>query len=107
MEIMLRETSIWSIEGESRQSPINGTVGFQQKYWPYSYTTVIRKLTQGESREKIIEDAAEAVKEKRKSWYIISARLDFMTYEMPGHITVLPYRDVSSTTVAMADPLGH
>lgn len=80
---------------------------FQQKYWPYAYTTVIRKLTHGESREQIIKDAVEAVKEKRKRWHIISARLDFMTYEMPDHITVLPYRDVSSTTVAMAGLLEH
>jgi hypothetical protein len=33
-----------------------------------------------------------AVREKRKNWRIISARLDFMTSEMPDDITVLPYR---------------
>ena len=65
---------------------------FQQEYWPYCYTTVIRKLSGGETREQIITDAREAVAKKRKNWYVIDARLDFMTYEMPDHITVLPYR---------------
>ena len=54
------------------------------------------------SREEIIEDARDAVKEKRKRWSTISERLDFMTYEMPAHITVTPYRENSSTTVDMA-----
>ena len=65
---------------------------FQQEYWPYCYTTVIRKLSGGETREQIITDAREAVAKKRKNWYVIDARLDFMTYEMPDPITVLPYR---------------
>ena len=65
---------------------------FKQKYWPYSYPVVIRKLSQGLSRDEIIRDAETAVFEKRKNWRIISARLDFMIYEMPDHITVLPYR---------------
>ena len=36
------------------------------------------------------------------SLQLIDARLDFMTYEMPAHIIVLPYRGGSSTTVATA-----
>lgn len=72
--------------------------GFAQQYWPYAYTVVIRKLSGGVSRDGIISDAMVAVQEKRKNWRIISARLDFMTYEMPGHVTVLPYRGNSSTT---------
>jgi len=43
-----------------------------------------------------------AVSERRKNWKIISARLDFMIYEMPEKITVLPYRENSSTIAAMA-----
>ena len=46
-------------------------------------------LSAGKTREEIIESAQEAVRLKRKNWKIISARLDFMTYEMPDHITVL------------------
>lgn len=77
---------------------------FSPEYWPYSYTVVIRKLSQGLTRSEIIRDAETAVFEKRKNWRIISARLDFMTYEMPESITVLPYRDTSSTTAATAAP---
>jgi len=67
---------------------------FAQEYWPYSRSVVTRKLSEGMSRDRIILEAQKAVIEKRKHWHIISARLDFMTYEMPDHITVLPYRDI-------------
>jgi Sigma-70, region 4. len=76
---------------------------FSQEYWPYVRNVVVRKLSVGLSRDEIIQDAETAVFEKRKNWKLISARLDFMTYEMPDHITVLPYRENSSTTVGMAD----
>ena len=66
---------------------------FDQQYWAYSYSTVIRKLSSGMTREEIIQDAENAVKEKRRNWKLISARLDFMTYEMPDDIIVLPYRE--------------
>ena len=69
------------------------------QYWPYAYTTVIRKLSSGMTREEIIQDAETAVFEKRKNWRGIKAKLESMTYEMPDRITVLPYRDDSSTTV--------
>jgi ferritin-like protein len=75
---------------------------FEQIYWPYSYPVVIRKLSSGETRDEIIQDAETAVFEKRKNWRLILARLEFMTYEMPEDIIVLPYRDASSTTVDMA-----
>ena len=65
---------------------------FEQKYWPYSYATVVRKLSGGLTRDEIIMDAETAVEEKRKNWRLISARLDFMIYEMPEDITVLQYR---------------
>ncbi len=65
---------------------------FHQKYWPYARSVVIRKLSKGLSREEIIEDAELAVFEKRKNWKGIEARLDFMIYEMPERITVLPYQ---------------
>lgn len=71
---------------------------FFQLHWPYSRPVVIRKLSNGSSRNHIIEDARLAVVERRKNWRIISARLDFMTYEMPGSIIVLPYRESSCTT---------
>ena len=80
---------------------------FDQRYWPYARSVVIRKLSAGLTRSQIITDAETAVFEKRKNWRIISARLDFMTYEMPDHITVLPYRDISSTTVATAEVSAH
>ena len=65
---------------------------FHQKYWPYARSVVIRKLSKGLSRDEIIEDAELAVFEKRKNWKGIEARLDFMIYEMPERITVLPYQ---------------
>lgn len=80
---------------------------FKQEYWPFEYHTVIRKIRKGLSREEIISDAQKAVIEHRANWRLISARLDFMTYEMPDHITVLPYRGNSSTTADMVVELGH
>lgn len=65
---------------------------FEQKYWPYAQNVVIRKLSNGLTRAEIIKSAQKAVIEKRKNWKLISARLDFMTYEMPENIIVLPYR---------------
>ena len=65
---------------------------FHQEYWPYCRNVVTKKLSCGMTRAEIIKDAEKAVSEKRKNWRIISARLDFMTYEMPENITVLPYR---------------
>lgn len=72
---------------------------FKQEYWPYSRNVVVRRLGQGYTREQIIKQAEDSVKRKCKGWKLISARLDFMTYEMPDHITVLPYRTNSFTTV--------
>ena len=76
---------------------------FDQAYWPYAYSTVIRKLSSGMTREEVIQDAEDAVANRRKCWKLISARLDFMIYEMPEDIIVLPYQESSSTTVATAD----
>ncbi len=80
---------------------------FEQKYWPYCQNVVVRKLSAGMSREEIIQDAEDAVFYKRKNWRIISARLDFMIYEMPEDIIVLPYRENSSTTVDMGAQAAH
>lgn len=80
---------------------------WEQEYWPYCRNVVTRMLSAGRTREEIIESAREAVRMKRKNWKIISARLDFMTYEMPDHITVLPYRDTSSTTAVTAAASAH
>ncbi len=75
---------------------------FSQKYWPYVRSVVIRNLSDGLSRKEIIQDAETAVFEKRKNWRLIQARLEFMTYEMPEDIIVLPYRENSSTTAVTA-----
>ncbi|WP_220086584.1 hypothetical protein [Arcanobacterium haemolyticum] len=77
---------------------------FEQRYWPYSRVVVTRKLSQGKSRQEIINDAHKAVAEKRKAWTLIQARLEFMTYSMSETIIVTPYRDTSWTTVATAAP---
>ena len=78
---------------------------FDQKYWPYTRTVVTRKLSEGMTRYEIIEDAGKAVGKKCRNWHTISARLDFMTYEMPESITVLPYRGSWSTTAATGEVL--
>ena len=75
---------------------------FSQKYWPYVQNVVITKLSRGLTRDEIILSAESTVSLKRKNWKIVSARLDFMTYEMPEDIIVLPYREGSSTTAATA-----
>jgi hypothetical protein len=75
---------------------------YEPSYWPYSETTVRKKLAQGESREQIIQDAKDAVSSKRKNWSCIQKRLESMTYEMPEDIIVLPYREGSFTTADMA-----
>ena len=65
---------------------------YDPQYWPYARTVVVRKLAAGMTREQIIEDARQAVYQKRKNWRGIAARLMSMTYEMPESITVTPYR---------------
>lgn len=80
---------------------------FNQVYWPYSRSVVTRKLAHGLNRNAILLDAEKDVLLKRKNWRIISARLDFMIYEMPDHITVLPYRASSFTTADTAAQSEH
>ena len=41
---------------------------FSQMYWPYAKPVVIRKLSQGLTRDEIIRDAETAVFERRKNW---------------------------------------
>ena len=65
---------------------------YDPKFWPYAETTTRRMLSAGMSRQEIINAAELAVIEKRKRWRYISARLEFMTYDLPDHVTVLPYR---------------
>ena len=76
---------------------------FEQKYWPYSQKIVSQKLSKGKSRDEVIADARKAVMQHRGNWKLIAARLDFMTYEMPEDIIVLPYRENSSTTAVTED----
>ena len=73
----------------------------------YARSVVIRKLSQGLSRDEIIRDAETAVSEKRKNWRYIQARLEFMTYEMPEDVIVLRYRENSSTTVDTREAPVH
>ena len=80
---------------------------YDPEYWPYARSVVIRKLSQGLSRDEIIRDAETAVSEKRKSWRYIQARLEFMTYEMPEDVIVLRYRENSSTTVDTREAPVH
>ncbi|WP_455951945.1 hypothetical protein [Arcanobacterium haemolyticum] len=80
---------------------------FEQRYWPYSRVVVTRKLSQGKSRQEIINDAHKAVAEKCKAWTLIQARLEFITSSMPETIIVTPYRETSCTTVATAAPSAH
>lgn len=56
------------------------TPDWDPRKWPYVRSVVARKLSQGMTREEIIQEARLAVKEKRKNWRIIAARLEFMTY---------------------------
>jgi len=65
---------------------------YDPEYWPYSRNVVVRKLSQGLTRDEIIRDAETAVAEKRKNWRYIEARLEFMIYVMPEDVIVLPYR---------------
>lgn len=52
---------------------------WNQDEWPYARTVVVRKLSSGMTREQIIEDARKAVRERRKNWRGIEARLASMT----------------------------
>lgn len=47
--------------------------------WPYARSVVTRKLSQGLTREQIIEDAKKSVEEKRKGWRTIAERLASLT----------------------------
>jgi len=76
---------------------------FSQTEWPYGRTVVSRMLSMGMTREEILLSAEEAVEKRRKNWRIISARLDFMTYEMQAPGTVTPYRGNLCTTAATED----
>lgn len=73
---------------------------WEQQYWPYARSVVTRMLSKGIGREEIISRANTAIVQHRKNWRLIEARLEFMTYEMPDQIIVLPYRESSCITVA-------
>ena len=65
---------------------------FNQNYWPYSQGVVLRLLGAGLTRDDIIARAQLAVKNKYKNWRGIDARLKSMIFDLPDHVTVLPYR---------------
>jgi len=71
---------------------------YDPDYWPYDESTVRRLLSSGLSRDDVIDRARRAVAEKRKGWRRIESRLASMTYSMPDHVIVSPYRGGSSTT---------
>ena len=72
---------------------------YDPDHWPYDESTVRRLLSSGLSRDQIIDRARRAVAERRKGWRRIESRLASMTYSMPDHVIVTPYKDGSSTTV--------
>lgn len=47
--------------------------------WPYARSVVTRKLSSGMSKEQILEEARTAVRERRKNWRSIEARLASLT----------------------------
>ncbi len=53
--------------------------GWEPDQWPYSEPTVKRMLRAGATREEVIASAWLAVKEKRKNWRGILAKLQSMT----------------------------
>jgi hypothetical protein len=68
---------------------------------PYSYFTARRKITEGMTKEEVIEDAKLAVREKRKAWRTIQSRLielGYMTSPMRDHESGLLLAEGSSTT---------
>lgn len=71
---------------------------YDPQFWPYAESTVRRLLSSGLSRDQIIARAKRAVAERRKGWPRIESRLASMTYSMPGHVIVTPYKGGSSTT---------
>ena len=52
---------------------------YKPEEWPYAVGVVRRRLREGLTREQIIEQARQAVKEKRKNWRGIEQRLQSMT----------------------------
>ena len=66
---------------------------FEQKYWPYSYPTIVQKLSKGMTRDEIIAEAKYAIANHRLNWKKFAQKLEFMIYEMLEDIIVLPYRD--------------
>jgi hypothetical protein len=66
---------------------------WRPELWPYGIRAVQHKISIGMTREEIIAEADSVVKlRKGRYWRLIQARLEFMTYEMPEEIIVLPYR---------------
>lgn len=57
------------------------------KEWPYARSVVTRKLSAGMTREEIIEEAKDAVKNKRKNWQGIQKKLMSMTSSTQGQDT--------------------
>lgn len=53
--------------------------GFRQEEWPYSESQVSRRIARGMTRAEINADAEKAVREKRKNWRTIEARLQSLT----------------------------
>ena len=100
----LRLVEEWKNKGNRQITVLSE---WDQIYWPYARSVVTRKLSAGQTRDAVIQEARTAVEQKRKNWRVIDARLTFMTYEMPDQITVLPYRASSCTTVATAAERAH
>lgn len=117
-------TRVWAGRTAEERKLIGIKIGDAQKQHMESLTKDERRKVTEKARASIdrsvqgpaaskglknwwIELKKDAVAEKRKCWRLISARLDFMTYEMPEDIIVLPYRGNSSTTVATVAAQVH
>lgn len=65
---------------------------WDQQYWPYCEGYVQQLLTAGMSRDEVISQAEETAKSKGPYWMTMKLRLESMTYSMPDHVLVSPYR---------------
>lgn len=70
--------------------------------WPYSRTTVTRKLAAGLTREQILDEAWNSAERKCRNWKAIKKWFESTTSLTPDPDIALRYRACSSTTAATA-----
>lgn len=71
----------WATRAQNAANKENSVApfGWRELSWPYSDFTVARKLRSGMTRESILQDARQAVLQKRKNWRGIAKKLASMT----------------------------